>query len=115
MKRWSTKDYEKKKVLAEEARKSKLYMNIGLMRDFYKRPENIEQIVVVYDDEEPVGCGIVYDKGKYGSWLSVYVKLKYRKKGIGTKIVKHLFRFRNKDKPLHYSIERKEFFQKVLG
>lgn len=72
-------------------RKNHLYVDGWWMQTRLDFPDAIDVIAIYYVDSKPVGCGL---RLKYhaSTNVMVYVKPKFRNKGIGTKLVSKLKR-----------------------
>lgn len=57
----------------------------------FNKIDKIRYVVVVYENEKPVGCGAIKDYGKNVMEIKrMYVSTEYRKKGIASKILGEL-------------------------
>lgn len=79
----------------------------------------IRGICIAYDGDIPIGCALVYHgylKSAYE--MQTYVEDDYRRKGVGTQLVRKIkYRFPAVKKYEYYNVgeQRKKFFEKALG
>lgn len=68
----------------------------GQFHDLYSRyPENISYVAVAYDNKDLIGIAIIYSSINSFFYtsnlkLGVYIKPKYRRIGIGSKLIKRI-------------------------
>ena len=80
------------KQMAKIALDNRLFVGGWLMWDFYHSiidgNESIE-ISLAYDDSNPIGACVFYNKYcvRWGNLVSVFVKPKYRRNGVGTNLI----------------------------
>ena len=72
--------------LCRIAKCKRLYRQRGALRHWLDCPDKV-QICLVYDEDLCVGCGVVYNPMNI---IGVYIRRKYRRKGIATSIIEHL-------------------------
>lgn len=66
-----------------------LYVNEWMFSDWIQMPEDITHIVLCLFKDTPIAAGMRMNE-EYSTDSGVFVKKKYRRVGIGTKIVKRL-------------------------
>ena len=96
-------------VLAKHALEAKLYVPGWIMQTWYEDPGYIRAITVAYRYNEPIGaCVITKDRD-----IGTYVAKNYRRRGIGTIIVKRTLSAAKRRPIVHMGIEGSDKFYKA--
>lgn len=111
----TSKNERKKQKLIEQILKHHLHRRAGcgIMWNWCKYPNEVELVSVAYDlTGEPIGAGMTineYADDRYGN-IGVYVKIKFRKHGIGKEIRNRLIR-RSKEYIFVVESDEAEFYK----
>lgn len=136
---YNVKSYKSKKYIekaVKEAMDNKLHFpwRYGCMYYYYKNPDSLKKVTFCRNEnKEMIGIAILLkfygDTDKDENEIMIYVKKSYRRKGIGTKIIKEIISELDKDSIMYddgddedsYSviesegvIKRKDFWKKAL-
>ena len=103
------------KTLAQESISARLFVNGWHLRSVLKGKYPIKRISVAYDDSTPIGCAVLSET--YKDFIMVFVRKKYRRLGIGSRLIKLL----KADNPLAFigkrngDEHRAKFYNKCIG
>lgn len=101
--------------LAQEALSARLFVNGWYLRDVLIGKFPLKKISIAYDGDTPIGCAVL--SHTYKDYVMVFVRKRYRRSGIGSKLIKLL----KADKPLAFiggrngDEYRAKFYDKCLG
>ena len=97
--------------LSKTALKAKLYRRGRYMRGIFLNPQNTHVIVVGFYNEKPIAAATISDLEGFTNYLMVFVRSKYRKRGIGKKISQLAIKW-SKIQPgeIKASEKKKDFF-----
>lgn len=112
--KWST-NKDRIDIMVNLALKNKLYVSGWQMQGQYEYPDHIYRCALAFDNNKPIGCCLYLPTHSYYD-LMTFVKEKYRRRGIGTTLVRLATRGidRNNMKFDSYSF-RNKFFTQALG
>jgi hypothetical protein len=93
----------------------RLHAATGQLRYVYKLPNVIRVMCIAYVGKLPVGVSFLLKRQTHINTLQLYVKLKYRKLGIGSKLVTSLAPFFIGNETYYESDENRIFWRKAMN
>lgn len=93
----------------------RLYAAPGQLKYVYKLPNVIRNICVAYVGDLPIGVSVLLKKQTHRNTLQVYVDPKYRKLGIGSKLIKNLIPYFIGKETYYESKDNQKFWRKTMN
>ncbi len=101
--------------LSGELLQNRMHMRDGALSGWYTEPSLFHAIAIAYAGRRPIAVAVLLKQRRLTSSVAIYVRWKYRRRGIGTELIKRL-RKRLPEKelyPLPWDDRSIEFFRSV--
>lgn len=88
----STRQLSKIKKMCKIGIKNYIFYSYGMMQHWMLEPQQLHIMSIAYHQDKPIGIAILRKQICTETYVNigVYIKIKYRRKGIGSELIKRL-------------------------